>query len=156
TAAKLPSGVPEAGSPAGAGPTPGGFPAIEAPAAPEPRASAVPVWTWAVGGAGLTLLGIGVGFGVSALSAESSLQTVCGGNIGMCPASKKSDATPLLGRRDLDRNLFTAFAAAGGAAVVAAVVGITVAARKPAPASVTLTAFSSGNGVGIAVVGRAR
>src|SRR5262249_3073954 len=98
-------------------------------------------------------LGVATGFGVSTLSAESSLQTLCGGNIGQCPLSKKGEAVPVLARRDLDRNLFTAFTIAGGASLLTSILGLALSPRRSAPAGVAMTPLLSRRLAGVAAGG---
>jgi hypothetical protein len=119
-------------------------------AAPEPtegHKGGVPVWAWVTGAGGLALLGVGAGFGVAALDAQSELVTKCGGNPSLCPASTSAVTVPLANRRTLDRDVFIGLGLAGVAAIGAAVAGIVRAPGKAAgaPSSFVVTPFILGN-----------
>jgi hypothetical protein len=93
--------------------------------APEGRSNAaVPPWAWASGGVGMLALGVGAGFGVSALNAQSKLVTACGGDAAHCPAETQATTIPLAEQRTQNRNIFLGFEAAAVVGLGAAVIGI--------------------------------
>jgi hypothetical protein len=117
----------------------------------EPRGDRVPVWAWATGAGGVTLLLVGGGFGVDGLVRQGQLVDKCGGDPSHCPASTRDVTVPIYNQRNLDRNVFIGLGAAGVAAVVAAAVGVARArAKAPDPRTssfVVPLAFRSGGGV---------
>ena len=62
-------------------------PPAEPVAAPGPErvGRRVPGWAWVSGGAGVVAAGVGVGFGVGGLNANSAVIARCGGNAAKCP-----------------------------------------------------------------------
>jgi hypothetical protein len=137
--------------------------AAGAPRSPEPPPSdgprpaptgGVPTWAWVTGGGGIALLGVAAGFGAAALSAQSSINTACGGNADTC-TGKPADVGPIKTRQDLDRNVFIGLAAAGGAGLVIGIVGIATAkpSPKPPPASAVLAPLALPGGGGVLLKG---
>jgi len=116
-----------------------------------PRSEGVPLWAWISGSAGMVALGVGAGFGVSALGAQGELVTKCGGDPARCPASTKAETVPLADQRTLGRNVFLGLSAVAVVGIGIAVIGI---ATTPSKASSPRTAFmvapfgsSSGGGL---------
>jgi hypothetical protein len=138
----------------------GKAPAAAPAVAPEPSGATsrggVPLWAWVSGGVGVAALGVGAGFGVSALGAQSKLVTACGGDVGRCPTSMDGVTVPLAERRTLDRNVFLGLAAAGVVGLGVAVVGIATAPSKPSSprTSLLLAPYGSPLGGGLALQGQ--
>jgi hypothetical protein len=123
---------------------------------PVSRSGGVPLWAWISGGAGVVALGVGAGFGVSALEAQSELNTKCGGDATHCPDSIKAETGPLADRRNLGRNVFIGLEAAAAVGIGLAVIGI---ARAPSRASsprksVIWAPFASPFGGGVEMQGQ--
>jgi hypothetical protein len=121
-----------------------------------PARARVPVWAWISGGLGVALLGVGAGFGVSALRAQSELGTLCGDDLAHCPASKEAQGRPLANQRTLGRNAFIGLAAGGVVGIVVGIVGIATASPPKAPtrSAVSFMPYASPLGSGFAVTGR--
>ena len=125
--------------------------------APERRSNAaVPPWAWISGGVGVVALGIGAGFGVSALNAQSKLVTVCGGDAAHCPAATKATTVPLAEQRTQNRNIFLGLEAAAVVGLGAAVIGIVRSHPKASsPRTGFIVApFGSPSGGGVGMQGR--
>lgn len=102
-------------------------------AAPKPASGGgVPVWAWISGGVGVVALGVGAGFGVSAVRAQSELVTRCGGDPTRCPEGTRAETGPLADRRNVARGLALGLGAAAVVGLGVAVVGI---AGAPSSAS---------------------
>lgn len=113
--------------------------ALAPKAAPEVmRNGGVPLWAWISGGAGLVALGVGAGFGVSALQAQSELDDKCGGDAARCPTSTQAVTVPLAEQRTRNRNVFLGLEAAAVVGIGVAVVGIV---RSHSKASSPRTGF---------------
>jgi hypothetical protein len=124
--------------------------------ASAPDSGGVPTWAWLSGAGGLVLLGVGAGFGVSALDAHGSLTAKCGGNPALCPVSTKAETVPLAEQRDLNRSVFLGLGAAGVLAIGAAVIGIVRAPSKTSSqhASFVLVPVGSPSGGGAQIMGQ--
>lgn len=126
--------------------------------APQPalRSGGVPVWAWISGGLGVVALGVGAGFGVSALKAQSELTSKCGGDASHCPDSLAAETDPLAARRNLDRNVFIGLEAAAAVGITIAIIGIVGApSRASSPRkSVVWSPFASPFGGGLEMQGQ--
>jgi hypothetical protein len=81
----------------------------------------VPVWAWVSGGAGIALGGVGIGFFVTQIGAQQDQINAC-----KAPGPACNAANTTLTR---DFGLGLGFAIAGGAGIVAGVLGIATAPR---------------------------
>ena len=122
-------------------------PVLPPPGPPPPSEAKVPVWAWVSGGAGLVLLGVGAGFGGSALSAQSQLHDLCGADLSKCPRSKEAKGTPLANQRTVGLDAFLGLGAAGLAGITIGVIGI--ATRGPSGSA--LPPQASQTSVGLSV-----
>ncbi len=126
-------------------------------AAPEGRSNGgVPSWAWISGGVGVVALGIGAGFGVSALNAQSKLVTACGGDPARCPADTKAMTVPLADQRDRNRNVFIGLEAAAVVGLGVAVVGIVRSHSKASSprTGFVVAPFGSPSGGGVEMQGQ--
>ncbi len=101
-------------------------------------------------------LGIGAGFGVSALNVQSKLVTVCGGDPAHCPADTESTTVPLAEQRTRNRNIFLGFEAAAVVGLGAAVIGIVRSHPKPSSprTGFIIAPFGSPSGGGVGMQGQ--
>lgn len=113
------------------------------PAREEPaEASGGPVWPWVAGGLGLVAGGVAAGFAADYAAAQSTIASDCPltnatGKL-VCDQRRYSleSAHALQQRRDLGLGLAIGLGAAGGAAVVTALIGLATAGRgSPGPGS---------------------
>jgi hypothetical protein len=96
-------------------------------AAPTKPAGGPPVWAWAVGGAGVALLGVSVGFLVDERAAQADIGTSCPGGTACLKGFDASGANARLYR---DFGLFIGAGVAGVAAVGASIAGIATAPKR--------------------------
>lgn len=123
---------------------------------PERAGRRVPVWAWVSGGAGVVAAGVGVGFGVSGLNANSAVIARCGGNAAKCPGHLALAAMTLANQRTLDRNVVIGLGAAAVVGLGVGVIGIATAgsnASRPRTSAV-LAPFGSPSGGGVALQGQ--
>jgi hypothetical protein len=133
--------------------------AVDALAAPPPSAPAkrgVPVWAWAVGGAGIALGAAAVGLRVDWARIDSKQQAAgCGPSLQSCPRSYTS-LTADNTQKDRDRALFIGLGAASlvgiGAGVIGAVTGV-VKKSEPRSGSVRAAPLLSEGTRGVAIEG---
>lgn len=91
------------------------------------HAGAAPLWPWLVGGAGIALVGAGIGFRLDVESVQSRQETACGGDLQHCARTSPSyDPEPDNARKHRDFAAFVALSAAGVIATGAGVVGLVV------------------------------
>jgi hypothetical protein len=107
-------------------------PAREAPLPPDaargPRGG-VPAWAWAVGGAGVVLAGVSVGFLVDYRAAQANIDAKCPGGKS---CSSGFDARGANARLYRDFGVFVGAGVAGVAAIGAAIAGIATAPKRAA------------------------
>jgi hypothetical protein len=96
--------------------------------APASQARDIPTWPWIVGGVGVALLAVGVGFGVDGLAAKSELTRACGAEL-VCPPGF-TDMDALTARKNRGLGLFVGLGAAGVFGISSAIVGIATAPPK--------------------------
>jgi hypothetical protein len=139
---------------------------LATPAAPNPPAvpeateasEGVPVWAWVVGGAGLALAGVSIGFGVDAAIASQNLEDVCGEDL-VCDEDPSFDPEPENDRKNRGTALAIGLGIAGGAAIVAGIVGIATAgpstpAKKASLRIEPWLTFGRASSAGVGVSGR--
>jgi hypothetical protein len=161
-----PSPSPEPPAPPSASPPPTVLPPPPHPTpepAPAPKPvpgsegnQSVPIWAWFSGGAALVTLGFSVGYGASALHAQSKLVNACGGDPALCPASTQKVTVPLAHQRTHDGNVSLGLGATGLVLVGIAAVGIVITRSRTARAraSVLLAPFGSPSSAGLAMQGQ--
>ncbi len=91
------------------------------PVLPEPTSSGSPVWPWVVGGAGIVLGAVGVGFAIDQRSVQADIEDKCPSET-FCEAG--FDAKAANERLDRDYLMFVGFGAAGLATIGVATVGL--------------------------------
>jgi hypothetical protein len=110
------------------------------PPPPPPKPVVVqkprPIWPWIVGGLGLALGGVAVGFEVDSRNAGSQLNAKCGSARTMCPVG--FDFSSLRARELRGFDLFVGLGAAGVVGIGAAAIGLGLAARSPSRPTVGL------------------
>lgn len=119
-------------------------------AAAAPSAAPLPVWTFVTAGVGLALAGVGIGFGVDAANTSAALVDRCGEDL-VCDEDPGFDPEPDNDHKNRSLALAIGFGAAGGAGIVAGLVGLGVSLALPAssqaPTSVTLAPTPGGAAV---------
>lgn len=128
-------------------------PTQHAAPAPAPRtdpseAAPLPVWAFVTAGVGLALGGVGIGFGVDAANTSAELVDRCGEDL-VCDEDPSFDPEPDNEHKNRSLALAIGFGAAGGAGLVAGVVGLGVSlaqspAAGPTPTRVTLAPAPGG------------
>jgi hypothetical protein len=123
---------------------------------PAPRSEGVPLWAWISGGVGVVALGVGAGFGVSALTAQRELDEKCGGDATRCPMSLQSVTVPLADQRNRNRNVFIGLEAAAVVGIGVAVVGIVRSHSKASSprTGFVVAPFGSPSGGGVEMQGQ--
>jgi hypothetical protein len=91
--------------------------------APADTGLVIPTWSWIAAGAGVLLVGAGVGFRLDGAAAERRLEDNCGPEL-RCDPARGYDPGPDNDRKNRDFALFVGFGAAGAAAIGAAVIGV--------------------------------
>lgn len=119
-----------------------------APRTDPPDVAPLPVWAFVTAGVGIALGGVGIGFGVDAANTSAALIDRCGEDL-VCDEDPSFDPEPDNDHKNRSLALAIGFGAAGGAGLVAGVVGLGVSlaqrpAAGPAPTSVTLAPAPGG------------
>ena len=136
---------------------PSAVPSAAKPAArvegPSDQASSVAAWPWIVGGAGIAVLAVGVGFAIDYGIVRSELDESCPG--GRCDGLSAVDAAALLERGDRDVVGLALGGGLGAALIISGAVGLATLPSKSASSSpsIALTPLASPSFVGLTVTG---
>lgn len=133
-----------------------------APSAAAAEAS-VPVWPFITGGLGLVAIGVGVGFRIDGMSAESNLDEHCG-EARLCDPSGSYDPADDNQRKNVDYGAFLGLTIGGGAALLGTAIGVIVevatsdggervGVHAPRAAAVSFVPFANESSAGLGVTG---
>jgi hypothetical protein len=114
-----------------------------------PQAS-TPIWVWLVGGAGIAMAGVAIGFGVDARLATDELTERCGDDQ-VCDEDPDFDPAPGNARKNRGLGLSVGFGVGALAALTAATVGLVTSSE---PTAVTWLPLAWPEGGGLAIRGR--
>jgi hypothetical protein len=108
-------------------------PVMPPPPAAAPDRHALPIWIWPVGAAGIVASGVAIGFAVDYANTVAEQEERCGGDVTECRPEPRGSYDPEAdnARKDRDAIAGVVLGIAGGAALLAAVVGAIVGERAP-------------------------
>lgn len=110
-----------------------------------------PLWPWLVGGAGLALIGVGVGFAVSEAGTQADIDKNCHQQ----PDGRCRVGYPYQGQNDRlyrDFGLAIGFAVGGALAAAAGIIGLVRGSERPPPRAVVIPVVSP-HGGGLSIGG---
>lgn len=117
-----------------------------------PRSGGVPAWSFAVGGLGIVLVGVGVALRLDGAAAERALDHQCG-TARVCDPKGGYDPSADNARKNRDFGLFVGLGVAGAVALGAAVIGVVSAGPRKSSTALSAAPWIGSSAGGASIRG---